>query len=68
MRIFANDEVQAASKFWYFMKKLKKLKKTRGEIVFIGQVCSRRFCRPLGPVCDVGHGVLDMFIRTQCHS
>jgi large subunit ribosomal protein L18Ae len=38
MRIFAPDDVQASSKFWYYMNRLKKLKKTRGEIVFIGQV------------------------------
>lgn len=33
MRIFANDEVVAKSRFWYFAKKLKKIKKTGGEIV-----------------------------------
>lgn len=33
MRIFANDEVVAKSRFWYFAKKLKKIKKTNGEIV-----------------------------------
>ncbi|XP_033645124.1 60S ribosomal protein L18a-like [Asterias rubens] len=33
MRIFASDHVSAKSRFWYFIKKLKKIKKTRGEIV-----------------------------------
>merc|ERR1712212_783763 len=33
MRIFACNEVAAKSRFWYFIKKLKKIKKTKGEIV-----------------------------------
>ncbi|WP_411025424.1 eL20 family ribosomal protein [Salmonella sp. s55004] len=33
MRIFANDDVVAKSRFWYFAKRLKKIKKTNGEIV-----------------------------------
>jgi len=33
MRLFAADEVVAKSKYWYYLKKLKKVKKTRGEIV-----------------------------------
>jgi len=33
MRIFAPDVIVAKSRFWYFTKMLKKLKKTRGEIV-----------------------------------
>lgn len=39
MRIFANDEVVAKSRFWYFAKKLKKIKKTNGEIV----LCQKRY-------------------------
>lgn len=38
MAIFAPDAVTAKSRFWYFMKKLKKLKKTTGEICYCGQV------------------------------
>ena len=38
MRIFAPDDVQAKSKFWYFMNRLKKVKKTCGEIVAISVV------------------------------
>ena len=38
MRIFAPDDVQAKSKFWYFMNRLKKVKKTSGEIVAISVV------------------------------
>lgn len=38
MRIFANDEVSAKSRFWYFTKKLKKIKKAVGEICYCGVV------------------------------
>ncbi|KAH0484451.1 MAG: uncharacterized protein KVP18_004603 [Porospora cf. gigantea A] len=33
MRIFARNAVVAKSRFWYFMKNLNKVKKTRGEIL-----------------------------------
>ncbi|XP_041460607.1 60S ribosomal protein L18a-like [Lytechinus variegatus] len=32
MRIFAPDEVTAKSRFWYFGNRLRKMKKSRGEI------------------------------------
>lgn len=38
MRIFAPDDVSAKSRFWYFTKKLKKIKKTAGEICYCGVV------------------------------
>ena len=38
MRIFAPNEVIAKSRFWYFLKKLKKVKKAAGEIVSINEV------------------------------
>lgn len=38
MRIFAPDKVTAKSRFWYFLSKLKKIKKSSGEIVSISQV------------------------------
>merc|ERR1719187_2492301 len=38
MRIFAPDVVAAKSRFWYYMKKLKKLKKSVGEIVMCSEV------------------------------
>ena len=38
MRIFAPDAVSARSRFWYFVKRLKKLKKTSGEICYCGIV------------------------------
>merc|ERR1712002_342455 len=38
MRIFAPDVVAAKSRFWYYMKKLKKLKKSVGEIVQCSEI------------------------------
>uniref|UniRef100_A0A6M2DJ71 60S ribosomal protein L18a n=1 Tax=Xenopsylla cheopis TaxID=163159 RepID=A0A6M2DJ71_XENCH len=35
MRIFAPDRIVAKSRFWYFLRQLKKFKKTTGEIVSI---------------------------------
>jgi large subunit ribosomal protein L18Ae len=40
MRIFAPDHIVAKSRFWYFLKKLKKLKKANGEIVHMKLVHS----------------------------
>ena len=39
MRIFAPDMVSAKSRFWYFTKKLKRVKKSTGEICYCGVVC-----------------------------
>lgn len=39
MRIFAPNEVVAKSRFWYFLTKLKKVKKANGEIVSLNKVC-----------------------------
>lgn len=38
MTIYAQDEVVAKSRFWYFLRKLKKIKKTAGQIVKVQQV------------------------------
>ena len=51
MRIFAPNDVVAKSRFWYFLMKLKKVKKANGEIVSLNKVCcspddSSRFLRP----------------------
>jgi hypothetical protein len=40
MRIFAPNEVVAKSRFWYFLGKLRKIKKANGEIVSVNQVRS----------------------------
>lgn len=38
MVIFAPDHVTAKSRFWYFLKRLKKVKKSAGEVVDIREV------------------------------
>merc|ERR1711915_25392 len=42
MRIFAPDHVVAKSKFWYFMSKLKKVKKSNGQILACHEIYERR--------------------------
>jgi large subunit ribosomal protein L18Ae len=37
MRIFAPNDVVAKSRFWYFLAKLRKVKKTAGEIVSVNE-------------------------------
>lgn len=39
MRIFAPNTVVAKSRFWYFLMKLRKVKKSNGEIITINPVC-----------------------------
>jgi hypothetical protein len=39
MRIFAPNDVVAKSRFWYFLGKLRKIKKANGEIISLNQVC-----------------------------
>ncbi|KAI9026878.1 60S ribosomal protein L18ae [Hyaloraphidium curvatum] len=46
MRIFAPNEVVAKSRFWYFLKKLKRVKKANGEIVTINQIFEKNPLRP----------------------
>jgi hypothetical protein len=46
MRIFAPNDVVAKSRFWYFLGKLRKIKKANGEIVSMSQVCLTRIFRP----------------------
>ena len=40
MRLFAPNTVVAKSRFWYFLKKLRKVKKSAGEIVSLNVVCT----------------------------
>ena len=40
MRIFAPNEVVAKSRFWYFLRGLRKVKKATGEIVSVNAVCA----------------------------
>lgn len=41
MRLFAPNQVVAKSRFWYFLKKLRKVKKAAGEIVSLNVVRMR---------------------------
>ena len=38
MRIFAPDAIVAKSRFWYFLRQLRKFKKSTGEVVSLKQV------------------------------
>ncbi|QSL66740.1 hypothetical protein MERGE_001126 [Pneumocystis wakefieldiae] len=45
MRIFAPNTVVAKSRFWYFLKKLRKIKKSSGEIVSLNVIYEKRPCK-----------------------
>ena len=38
MRVFAPNDVVAKSRFWYYLRKLRKAKKATGEIISVNQV------------------------------
>ncbi|KAF4373675.1 hypothetical protein G4B88_029625 [Cannabis sativa] len=38
MKLWATNEVRAKSKFWYFLRKLMKVKKTNGQVLAINEV------------------------------
>ena len=38
MRVFAKNDVLAKSKFWYFLKIQKRVKKANGEILFVSEI------------------------------
>ncbi|CAE1315410.1 RP-L18Ae [Acanthosepion pharaonis] len=59
MRIFASEPCSAKSRFWYFASQLRKLKKTRGEIV----CCHRIFERKPGTIKNYG-----IWLRYQSRS
>ena len=42
MRIFAPDIVVAKSRFWYFLRQLRKFKKTTGEIVSVEEIREKK--------------------------
>ncbi|CAG8766766.1 16772_t:CDS:2, partial [Racocetra persica] len=42
MKLFAPNEVVAKSRFWYFLTKVKKVKKAAGEIVSINEIFEKR--------------------------
>lgn len=42
MRIFAPNTIVAKSRFWYFLSKLKKVKRATGEIVSLNEVSEKK--------------------------
>jgi len=42
MRIFAKNDVIAKSRFWYFMSKLQKVKKSKGELLAINELREKK--------------------------
>ncbi|OXB71247.1 UNVERIFIED_CONTAM: hypothetical protein H355_008512 [Colinus virginianus] len=42
MRLFARNKVLAVSKFWYLLKKMKKVKKSKGEILAVNELREKR--------------------------
>ncbi|CAA0828370.1 60S ribosomal protein L18a-2 [Striga hermonthica] len=38
MKLWATNEVRAKSKFWYFLRKLKKVKKSNGQVFAINEI------------------------------
>lgn len=42
MKIFARNEVAAKSRFWSLLNKMKKIKKTKGEIISVNEVFDKK--------------------------
>lgn len=42
MRLFSKNVVTAKSKFWYFMKKINKVKKSSGEILAVNEIFEKK--------------------------
>ena len=42
MKIWARDDVKARSKFWHFLRKLRKVKRANGQIVATSEIFERR--------------------------
>ena len=62
MRIFAPNTVVAKSRFWYFLMKLRKVKKSNGEIITINLVWTPHHFNPrdntLAKVCGGGNEIM----------
>eukprot|EP00899_Mesostigma_viride_P012499 jgi/Mesvir1/2124/Mv16651-RA.1 len=42
MKLWSTDEVRAKSKFWYFLRKLKKVKKSHGQMLACNEIFEKR--------------------------
>merc|ERR1711862_945197 len=63
MRLFARNQVLAKSRFWYFMKKLNKAKKSGGELLAVNELHDR------GPTKVKNYGIwLRYESRTNTHN
>ena len=47
MNLFAKNKVVARSRFWYFMKRLCRVKKANGQIISVSQVIAARARRSI---------------------
>merc|ERR1712146_383223 len=63
MRLFAKNTVLAKSRFWYFMKKINKAKKSGGELLAVNELFDR------GPTKVKNYGIwLRYQSRTNTHN
>nr|ADV03042.1 ribosomal protein L18A [Amphidinium carterae] len=63
MRLFAKNTVMAKSRFWYFMKKMCKAKKSGGELLAVNEIKDRR------PLVVKNYGIwLRYESRTNTHN
>ncbi|PNW88855.1 hypothetical protein CHLRE_01g047750v5 [Chlamydomonas reinhardtii] len=42
MKVWAEDDVKAKSKFWYFLRKLRRVKKANGQIIACNEIFERK--------------------------
>ena len=42
MKLWARDDVKAKSKFWYFLRKLRRVKKANGQILAVNEILEKR--------------------------
>ncbi|MCO5546887.1 hypothetical protein L7F22_000324 [Adiantum nelumboides] len=42
MKLWATNEVRAKSKFWYFLRKLKKVKRSHGQVLAINEIFEKK--------------------------
>jgi uncharacterized membrane protein len=61
MKLFARNEVNAKSRFWYFMHQMRKMKKTTGEILDVNEVSN------LSPLFRVRRSFLTKFTLIIVH-
>ncbi|PPD86968.1 hypothetical protein GOBAR_DD16095 [Gossypium barbadense] len=55
MKLWATNEVRAKSKFWYFLRKLKKVKKSNGQVLAINELSYVNETRDTGKDPSFGH-------------